>query len=66
MTAAVMAAFGVTADLDTDSWRRLGVAPGQRYTGRVYHDRTGRLERLLLLRRGGGHRRPRARRWAWA
>src|SRR5919107_5899423 len=37
MTAAVMAAFGVTADLDIVSWRRLGVAPGQRYTGRLYH-----------------------------
>ncbi len=36
MTAAVMAAFGVTADLDTDHWRTLGVRPGQRYTGRVY------------------------------
>lgn len=36
MTAAVMAAFGVTAELDTVSWRRLGVRPGQRYTGRVF------------------------------
>jgi 3-phosphoshikimate 1-carboxyvinyltransferase len=36
MTAAVMAAFGVTADLDTATWRRLGVRPGQRYTGRDY------------------------------
>ena len=36
MTAAVMAAFAVTADLDTGSWRRLGVRPGQRYTGRDY------------------------------
>ncbi len=36
MTAGVMAAFGVTADLDTVSWRRLGVRPGQRYTGRVF------------------------------
>jgi 3-phosphoshikimate 1-carboxyvinyltransferase len=36
MTAAVMAAFGVTADIDDVSWRRLGVRAGQRYTGRVY------------------------------
>ena len=36
MTAAVMAAFGVTADLDTVSWRRLGVRPGQHYSGRVF------------------------------
>ena len=62
MTAAVMAAFGVSADLDTVSWRRIGVAPGQRYTGRLYHDRTGRLECLLLLRGGGGDRRTRAHR----
>jgi 3-phosphoshikimate 1-carboxyvinyltransferase len=37
MTAAVMAAFGVEADLDTAHWRRLGVRPGQRYQGRVFH-----------------------------
>jgi 3-phosphoshikimate 1-carboxyvinyltransferase len=36
MTTDVMAAFGVTADLDTLTWSRLGVRPGQRYTGRVY------------------------------
>jgi 3-phosphoshikimate 1-carboxyvinyltransferase len=36
MTAAVMAAFGVTADLDTVHWRQLGVRPGQRYRGRVF------------------------------
>jgi 3-phosphoshikimate 1-carboxyvinyltransferase len=36
MTAAVMAAFGVTADLDTDSWQWLGVRAGQRYTGRAF------------------------------
>jgi 3-phosphoshikimate 1-carboxyvinyltransferase len=36
MTAAVMAAFGATADIDTVGWRRLGVQPGQRYTGRDY------------------------------
>ena len=36
MTAAVMAAFGVTADIDTLSWRRLGVQPGQQYTGRAF------------------------------
>jgi 3-phosphoshikimate 1-carboxyvinyltransferase len=37
MTAAVMAAFGVTADLDTVNWRQIRVAPGQRYAGRLYH-----------------------------
>lgn len=36
MTTDVMAAFGVAADLDTTNWSRLGVRPGQRYTGRVY------------------------------
>ena len=36
MTAAVMAAFGVMADIDSSGWRRLGVRAGQRYTGRVY------------------------------
>ncbi|MBA3450867.1 MAG: 3-phosphoshikimate 1-carboxyvinyltransferase [Chloroflexia bacterium] len=36
MTAATMAAFGVTADLDTVAWRRLAVRPGQRYTGRGF------------------------------
>ena len=36
MTAAVMAAFGVAAELDTAAWRRLAVRPGQRYTGRAY------------------------------
>jgi 3-phosphoshikimate 1-carboxyvinyltransferase len=36
MTTGVMAAFGVTADLDTSTWARLGVRPGQRYTGRAY------------------------------
>lgn len=36
MTTAVMAAFGVTADLDTATWARFGVRPGQRYSGRVY------------------------------
>ncbi len=36
MTTSVMAAFGVTADLDTDHWQHLEVRPGQRYTGRVY------------------------------
>ena len=35
MTAAVMAAFGVTAD-STPPLAALGVRPGQRYTGRVY------------------------------
>jgi 3-phosphoshikimate 1-carboxyvinyltransferase len=37
MTTAVMAAFGVTADLDTVNWHTLGVKAGQRYTGRVYN-----------------------------
>lgn len=36
MTTRVMAAFGVAADLDTDNWARLGVRPGQHYTGRHY------------------------------
>lgn len=36
MTAAVMAAFGVTADIDEVGWRTLAVRPGQRYTGRAY------------------------------
>ncbi|MFN8590170.1 MAG: 3-phosphoshikimate 1-carboxyvinyltransferase [Thermomicrobiales bacterium] len=36
MTAAVMAAFGVHAEIDTVAWRTLGVAPGQRYQGRVF------------------------------
>ena len=36
MTTSVMAAFGVQADLDTVNWARLGVQPGQHYTGRHY------------------------------
>jgi 3-phosphoshikimate 1-carboxyvinyltransferase len=36
MTAAVMAAFGVRADLDATDWRRLAVEPGQRYRGRPF------------------------------
>ncbi len=36
MTAAVMAAFGVTAELDLTAWRTFRVAPGQRYRGRSY------------------------------
>jgi 3-phosphoshikimate 1-carboxyvinyltransferase len=36
MTAAVMAAFGVTAEIDTASWRWLRVRPGQRYAGRTF------------------------------
>jgi 3-phosphoshikimate 1-carboxyvinyltransferase len=36
MTAAVMAAFGVTAELDQSAWRTFRVAPGQRYRGRAY------------------------------
>jgi len=35
MTAAVMAAFGVAPELDTERWRTLKVAPG-RYVGRDY------------------------------
>ena len=36
MTADVMAAFGVEAEIDTAAWRRLAVRPGQCYTGRSY------------------------------
>ncbi len=36
MTAAVMGDFGVTAELDTEAWKRFRVAPGQRYAGRRY------------------------------
>ena len=36
LTAAVMAAFGVRAELDTVTWRSMRVAPGQRYRGRSY------------------------------
>jgi 3-phosphoshikimate 1-carboxyvinyltransferase len=36
MTAAVMAAFGATAEIDEERWSRIVVRPGQRYTGRVY------------------------------
>lgn len=36
MTAAVMAAFGVTAEIDEVNWRTLAVRPGQRYRGRAY------------------------------
>ena len=36
MTASVMQAFGVTADLDTTTWRTFSVPPGQTYTGRTY------------------------------
>jgi 3-phosphoshikimate 1-carboxyvinyltransferase len=37
LTASVMAAFGVQAELDMTSWQEFRVAPGQRYQGRVYH-----------------------------
>jgi 3-phosphoshikimate 1-carboxyvinyltransferase len=37
ITAAVMRAFGVDVELDTEHWRTFRVAPGQRYTGRAYH-----------------------------
>lgn len=36
MTAAVMAAFGVEVELDTETWRTFRVPAGQRYTGRAY------------------------------
>ncbi|MEA2586057.1 MAG: 3-phosphoshikimate 1-carboxyvinyltransferase [Thermomicrobiales bacterium] len=36
MTAAVMRAFGVEMELDTEHWRTFRVAPGQRYRGRAY------------------------------
>jgi 3-phosphoshikimate 1-carboxyvinyltransferase len=36
ITAAVMRAFGVEAELDRSLWRRFRVAAGQRYQGRVY------------------------------
>ncbi len=36
MTASVMHAFGVTADLDTTTWRTFSVPPGQSYTARAY------------------------------
>ncbi|MGH2532538.1 MAG: 3-phosphoshikimate 1-carboxyvinyltransferase [Thermomicrobiales bacterium] len=36
ITAAVMRAFGVEVELDTEHWRAFRVAAGQRYTGRVY------------------------------
>ncbi len=36
MTAAVMADFGVAAELDTRPWKTMRVAPGQRYVGRAY------------------------------
>lgn len=36
MTAAVMAAFGAEAELDTVDWGVLRVRPGQRYDGRAY------------------------------
>jgi 3-phosphoshikimate 1-carboxyvinyltransferase len=36
MTAAVMAAFGVEAEIDAEQWRTLAVRPG-RYVGRDYH-----------------------------
>ena len=36
MTAAVMAAFGVEVELDTESWQTFVVPPGRRYRGRAY------------------------------
>ncbi|HEV2108147.1 MAG TPA: 3-phosphoshikimate 1-carboxyvinyltransferase [Thermomicrobiales bacterium] len=37
LTASVMSAFGVHAELDTETWRHFRVTPGQRYQGRTYH-----------------------------
>ncbi len=36
ITADVMAAFGVTPEIDDTDWRSFAVAPGQHYTGRHY------------------------------
>ncbi len=36
ITADVMAAFGVDAEIDTETWRSFRVAPGQRYQGHHY------------------------------
>lgn len=36
ITADVMSAFGVEAEIDTDTWQRFHVAPGQRYEGGHY------------------------------
>ena len=36
MTAAVMRAFGVEMELDTENWRHFRVKPGQKYKGRSY------------------------------
>jgi 3-phosphoshikimate 1-carboxyvinyltransferase len=36
MTAAVMAAFGVEAEIDSTAWQHFWVKPGQRYRGRSY------------------------------
>ncbi len=36
MTAAVMEAFGVSAELDTETWKAFKVSPGQRYERRAY------------------------------
>jgi len=36
ITADVMAAFGVTPEIDDPTWRSFAVAPGQHYTGRHY------------------------------
>jgi 3-phosphoshikimate 1-carboxyvinyltransferase len=36
LTAAVMRAFGVDLELDSERWRTFRVAPGQRYRGRAY------------------------------
>jgi 3-phosphoshikimate 1-carboxyvinyltransferase len=37
ITADVMAAFGVEAEIDDEEWKTFRVAPGQSYQGRLYH-----------------------------
>ncbi|MGI8482672.1 MAG: 3-phosphoshikimate 1-carboxyvinyltransferase [Thermomicrobiales bacterium] len=37
ITAEVMRAFGVSAEIDDASWKTFRVAPGQRFVGRNYH-----------------------------
>jgi 3-phosphoshikimate 1-carboxyvinyltransferase len=36
ITASVMEAFGVSAEIDVEHWKRLRIAPGQRYRARNY------------------------------
>src|SRR5262245_56210304 len=37
ITASVMEAFGVSAEIDVEHWKRFRIAPGQRYQARRYH-----------------------------